>query len=88
MNPSELSEHLDGISVPVSETSGDQRFARLVRAHFDGAMQRNPALATYLGIHAQDHRLADLSRAAKLAAIGVERGFLADLEAIDAAELA
>ena len=50
-------------------------------------MQRNPAHATYLGIHAQDHRLADLSRAAKLAAIEVERRFLADLQAIDPAEL-
>ena len=87
MNAAELSRRLDEISVPVIETPGDRVFANLVRRHFDDTMRRSPALATYLGVHEQDHRLADLSRAAKLATIEVEHSYLAALEGVDPATL-
>ncbi len=50
-------------------------------------LHREPVLATYLGIHDQDERLGDMSRAGRLELIEIERRFLADLEALDPAGL-
>src|SRR4029079_12689255 len=62
-------------------------FARRVREHFDALMVRNPGVATYLGIHAQDHRLPDLSREAYLAGAAETARFETALDAVDPASL-
>lgn len=80
-------DQLDAIAAPTLATPADRAFARLVREHFVALMEANPSFATYLGIHSEDGRLADLSRAAKLADTERERAFLAALEAIDPARL-
>ncbi len=80
-------EQLDSIAVPVVKTETDRRFATLVRAHFEDLLEREPVYATYLGIHELDDQLGDMSRAAHLDLIAAEKRFLADLEAIDPAEL-
>ena len=43
-------------------------------------METWPSHATYLGIHAHDGRLADLSRTAKEADMAAEARFISDLE--------
>ncbi len=78
---------LGSIAVPVVATDGDRRFARIVQEHFERLLEREPVLATYLGIHELDERLGDQSRAAHEDLIAAEHTFLADLEAIDPAEL-
>jgi uncharacterized protein (DUF885 family) len=80
-------DQLDQLAVPVRETAGDHRLAALVRTHMDELLYREPVLATYLGIHAQDERLGDMSRAGRLELIALERRFLGDLEALDPEEL-
>ena len=80
-------DQLDGIAVPVLETEADHRLATLVRAHLDELLYREPVFATYLGIHDQDERLGDMSRAGRLEMIELERRFLADLEGLDPAGL-
>ncbi len=50
-------------------------------------LEREPVLATYLGIHDQDERLGDMSRAGRLAMNDLERRYLAQLEALDPAGL-
>ena len=80
-------DQLDTISVPVLETEADHRLAALVREHLDELLHREPVLATYLGIHDQDERLGDMSRAARLEVNELERRYLADLEALDPAGL-
>ena len=52
-----------------ARTESDRRFDALVTARFNRVVADSPILATYLGIHGSDGRLADLSRAAKLAEI-------------------
>ncbi|MCY7417926.1 MAG: DUF885 domain-containing protein [Chloroflexi bacterium] len=76
-------DQLDGIAVPVLVTETDHQFAGLVRTHLDVLLEREPVLATYLGIHDQDERLGDMSRAGRLELIQLERQYLADLEALD-----
>ncbi len=78
---------LADIAVPVNETETDQRFATLVRSHFQDLLEREPVIATYLGIHELDDRLGDQSRDAHLDLVAAERRFLTDLEALDAAGL-
>ncbi|MEZ4597757.1 MAG: DUF885 family protein, partial [Chloroflexota bacterium] len=80
-------EALDSIALPVVATDGDRRLAGLVSAHFRDLLEREPVLATYLGIHELDDRLGDLSRAAHEDLIASEHRFLADLEAIDRGSL-
>lgn len=82
-----MRESLDAIALPVILTDEDRRLAALVRAHLDDLLEREPVLATYLGIHDFDDRLGDMSRAARLALIEMERRYLSDLERIDPAEL-
>jgi uncharacterized protein (DUF885 family) len=78
---------LDRLAAPVIATDGDRAFARLVGSHFGDLMVRNPGMATYLGIHAQDHRLPDLSREAYLDGAAAEARFETALETIDPASL-
>jgi uncharacterized protein (DUF885 family) len=80
-------DQLDSIAVPVRETESDHRLASLVRVHLDELLHGEPVLATYLGIHDQDERLGDMSRAGRLEMIALERRFLADLEALEPAGL-
>lgn len=81
--PPTVRERLDGIAIPVVATDADRRLAGLVRAHFEDLIEREPVLATYLGIHELDDRLGDQSRDAHEGLVAAERRFLADLEAID-----
>ncbi len=78
---------LRSIAAPVVATEGDRAFADLIADHFEALMERSPAVATYLGIHAHDHRLADFSRDAFLAGMDAERRHESALEAIDPAGL-
>jgi len=78
---------LGALAAPVVATDGDRAFAALVTSHFDDLMERDPAAATYLGIHAQDHRLPDLSRGAFLEGVAAESRYETALEAIDPATL-
>ena len=55
------------------------RFRRIVRDH--------PDLATFVGIHTEDHRLADGSRDAVLGEIAADRAHLANIERLDPAGL-
>jgi uncharacterized protein (DUF885 family) len=80
-------ELLDSIAVPTVVTEADQRFATLIRSHFEQLVEREPVLATYLGIHDLDERLGDQSRGAHLELVAAERRFLADLEATDPSAL-
>lgn len=85
--PGDPADQLGSITVPVVTTEGDLRFASLVRSHFEGLLEREPVLATYLGIHELDDRLGDQSRGAHEDLIASEHRFLADLRAIDPATL-
>lgn len=80
-------ERLAAIAVPVVATGTDERFATLVRSHFEDLLEREPVFATFLGIHELDDRLGDMSRDAHLDLIAAERRYLADLEALDPGEL-
>ncbi len=57
----------------------EARFRRIVRDH--------PDLATFVGIHTEDHRLADGSRDAVLGEIAADRAHLATIERLDPAGL-
>ncbi|MEA2606882.1 MAG: hypothetical protein QOI00_1639 [Chloroflexota bacterium] len=65
----------------------DERFYDLVEARFRRVIADNPLAGTYLGIHTEDHRLGDGSRAAVLAEVDAEKAHLAALEALDSAGL-
>jgi uncharacterized protein (DUF885 family) len=65
----------------------DAALQGIIQARFDAIMETWPAHATYLGIHAHDGRLADMSRAAKEADMAAEARFVRDLEAIDPGSL-
>jgi uncharacterized protein (DUF885 family) len=61
----------------------DEVFYDLVETRFRRLLEAHPALATYLGIHTEDHRLGDASRDAVLGELEAERAHLAAVEAID-----
>ncbi len=65
----------------------DERFHDAVEARFRRVVATDPLLATWLGLHDADDRLADASRDAVLGQIDDERAHLAAIEAIDASEL-
>jgi len=67
--------------------AGDAALDELIQARFDALMETWPSHATYLGIHAHDGRLADLSRAAKEADMAAEARFISDLESVDTTHL-
>lgn len=64
--------------------AADARLDALIRSRFDALMETWPNQATYLGVHAHDGRLADLSRAAKEADMAAEARFISEVEAGDA----
>lgn len=68
-------------------SADDPAFARFVADYFDAYLRDSPVTATYLGVHAHDHRLDDLSQAAIRRRIEVQQAFLARLVAIDRAAL-
>ncbi len=61
----------------------DAELETLIGARFDAFMETWPSHATYLGIHAHDGRLADLSRAATEADMAAEARFISDLEGVE-----
>jgi uncharacterized protein (DUF885 family) len=65
----------------------DDTLYDLVEARFRRLVRDNPAVATFLGIHTEDHRLADGSRDAVLGELAADRAHLAAIEAIDPAGL-
>jgi len=65
----------------------DDTLYDLVEARFRRLVRDNPTVATFLGIHTQDHRLADGSRDAVLGELAADRAHLAAIEAIDPAGL-
>jgi uncharacterized protein (DUF885 family) len=65
----------------------DDRLYDLVEARFRRILRDNPGGATFMGIHTEDHRLADGSRDAVLGEIAADRAHLAAVEAIDPAGL-
>lgn len=69
------------------QTTADALVTALIQARFDAWVATWPGQATRFGLHQHDGRLADLSRAAKLADIEADRAFVRELEAIDEAGL-
>jgi uncharacterized protein (DUF885 family) len=65
----------------------DDRFYDLVESRFRRVVESEPTMATYLGIHAWDDRLADPSRERVLGDIELDRAHAAAVEAIDPAGL-
>ncbi len=61
----------------------DDHFYDLVEARFRRIVRDNPGVATFLGIHSEDHRLGDGSRDAVEQEIVDERAHLATIEALD-----
>jgi uncharacterized protein (DUF885 family) len=61
----------------------DDRFYDLVEARFRRIVRDHPDFATFIGIHTEDHRLADGERDAVLGEIAADRAHLAAIEAID-----
>ena len=61
----------------------DDTLYNLVEARFRRLVRDNPTVATFLGIHAEDHRLADGSRDAVLGELAAERLHVAAIEALD-----
>ena len=61
----------------------DDTFYDLVEARFRRLVHDNPTVATFLGIHSEDHRLADGSRDAVLGELAADRAHVASIEAID-----
>jgi uncharacterized protein (DUF885 family) len=61
----------------------DDRFYDLVEGRFRRIVRDHPDFATFVGIHTEDHRLANGERDAVLGEIAAERAHLAAVEAID-----
>ena len=85
-------EQLPGVELPRPAPAAepgplDERLYDLVEARVRRLLVENPPLATYLGIHTEDHRLGDASRDAVLGEIAAERAHLAAIEALDDAGL-
>ena len=72
---------------PPPATPADSRLDALIADRFSAFMKRYPVFATYMGLNEHDGELSDGSREAILAEITVAHRFLADIEAIDPAEL-
>jgi len=63
--------------------AADAKLDALIQGRFDALMATWPSRATYLGIHAYDDRLADLSRSTVEADVAAEARFISELEASD-----
>ncbi len=82
---SDLSAILPPLSADGSEA--DRRHEQLVRDRFERQLRAFPNFGTFLGLHAEDGRLADLSRDAVMHELEAERRFLADVEAVEDSEM-
>ena len=65
----------------------DDHFYELVETRFRRVIHDHPEFATFIGIHSEDHRLANGERDAVLGEIAADRAHLAAVEAIDPAGL-
>jgi len=65
----------------------DARLEALAAARFESVLRRNPVLATFMGRHAADDRLGDLSPEGVERDLAEVRTYIADLEALDPAGL-
>ncbi len=73
---------------PVDEPGPlDDRLYDLVEARFVRLVRDNPVFATAIGIHDRDDVLGDGGRDAVLAELDADRAHLAEIEAVDPAEL-
>jgi uncharacterized protein (DUF885 family) len=81
----------DPISVlpplPAELQGEERRHEELVRDRFGRLMHAFPSSATFLGIHTEDSRLADLSRDAVLGELASEQRFLSDVERLDTSSM-
>ena len=87
-----MSERVPDVELPRPAPDADRgplddRLYDLVEARVRRLLVDNPTLATYLGIHTEDHRLGDAGRDAVLAEIAADRTHLAAVEALDDAGL-
>ncbi|MBA2556982.1 MAG: DUF885 domain-containing protein [Chloroflexi bacterium] len=82
-----MSESPHSPVAPIAETQADRRFEQLVQGRFERLVRDYPIFATYLGIHTEDHRLANGTRDAVEQGIKDDRAFLAAVEALDTTEL-
>jgi uncharacterized protein (DUF885 family) len=82
-----LTDQLREMTVPALATNADRAFAQAVREHFDELVRHSPSLATFLGIHSEDHRLPSFTRAAMDEQIEIERRFLRALDGLPVSEL-
>ena len=69
-------------------SSAQAAYDRFAREFLDWYYAANPVRATYLGIHAHDHRMPDLSRAGHERRIQELKGWLERLQGIDRDRLA
>src|SRR3989304_2606347 len=65
----------------------DARLEALAAARFEAVLRRNPVLATFMGRHAADDRLGDLSPEGVERDLAEVRTYIADLEALAPAGL-
>ena len=65
----------------------DSAFVALAERYIEALLETNPEYATSLGDHRYDHRLDDYSAAGVAQAVALDKKFLAELGAIDPAEL-
>lgn len=68
-------------------SQADAAFAELSKRYLDEAMQVSPISATQIGDHRFDAEIDDLSPAGRQASLDFSRRYLAELEAIDFAQL-
>jgi uncharacterized protein (DUF885 family) len=86
MRPLFLAALLALAPLPAAAAPADD-FHKLLDEHWAWALRQNPVMATSLGVHDYDDRLADISLAADDARAKDEAGFLARLKAIPAEAL-
>jgi uncharacterized protein (DUF885 family) len=72
---------------PAAKVSNDAAFTEIAKAFLEDTYQRQPVLATMLGIHKYDERLADPSQQAVSAEVAALRGFRERAAAVDATTL-
>jgi uncharacterized protein (DUF885 family) len=78
---------LDARTAHAPVTPDDQRLQSLIEARLDESMARHPVFASFLGFPGHDDELADGSREAMIEDAALAHRFIAELEAIDPAEL-
>ncbi|HNR91919.1 MAG TPA: DUF885 domain-containing protein [Dokdonella sp.] len=80
---------VDPVPAPVATTvaDADATFADLSRRALDGWLQLSPVAATQIGEHRYDGELDDLTAAGRQRGIDFARRMLAELDAVDAAQL-